>query len=70
MVQSKDAVKPIRRATRTRFSADEKIRTDVKGLRGKNGISEMRRPEAIATPVYYEWFRSFLNAGKAVRPGL
>ena len=64
MAKSNDAVKQIRKATRRKFSAEEKIRVVLEGLRGENSISEICRREGIAVSVYYKWSKSFLEAGK------
>ena len=64
MAQSKDVVKQIRRATRRKFSAEDKIRIVLEGLRGEGAISEVCRREGIAASVYYKWSKSFLEAGK------
>ncbi len=64
MAEPKDVVKQIRKATRRKFSADEKIRIVLEGLRGETHISEICRREAIAASVYYKWSKSFLEAGK------
>ena len=64
MAKSRDVVKQIRKATRRKFSADEKIRIVLEGLRGENSISEICRREGIAASVYYKWSKSFLEAGK------
>ena len=64
MSASNDVVKQIRKATRRRFSADEKIRIVLEGLRGQISISELCRREGIATSVYYKWSKAFLEAGK------
>ena len=59
-----DVVKQIRRATRRRFSADEKIRIVLEGLRGEIPITEQCRIESIQPSVYYKWSKAFLDAGK------
>ena len=64
MSQSNDVVKQIRRATRRKFSADEKIRIVLEGLRGEVAISELCRREGIAASVYYKWSKAFLESGK------
>ena len=64
MSNSNDVVKQIRRATRRKFSADEKIRIVLEGLRGEIAISELCRREGIAASVYYKWSKAFLGAGK------
>ena len=57
-------VKDIRRATRRKFSAEEKIRIVLEGLRGEDSIAELCRREGIAQSLYYSWSKEFLEAGK------
>ncbi len=57
-------VKAIRRATRKQYSAEEKIRIVLEGLRGEESIAELCRREGIASSMYYGWSKEFLEAGK------
>ena len=57
-------VRDIRRATRRQFSAEEKIRIVLEGLRGEDSIAELCRKEGIAQSLYYGWSKEFLEAGK------
>src|SRR3954463_16306483 len=57
-------VQDIRRATRRHFSAEEKIRVVLEGLRGEASIAELCRKEGIAQSMYYGWSKEFLEAGK------
>ena len=57
-------VHDIRRATRRKFSAEEKIRIVLEGLRGEETIAELCRKEGIAQNLYYRWSKEFLEAGK------
>ena len=57
-------VKAIRRATRRRYSAEEKIRIVLQGLRGEDSIAELCRREQINQNLYYRWSKEFLEAGK------
>ena len=57
-------VKDIRRATRRHFSAEDKIRIVLDGLRGEDSIAELCRKEGIAQNLYYRWSKEFLEAGK------
>jgi len=61
-VESK--VKEIRRHTRKKYSAEEKIRIVIEGLRGEISIAELCRKEGINTNLYYNWSKDFLEAGK------
>jgi transposase len=57
-------IKDIRRQTRKRYSAEEKIRIVLAGLRGEDSIAELCRQEGIAQGMYYSWSKEFLEAGK------
>ncbi len=61
---SQKVVKDIRRATRKHYSAEEKIRVVLDGLRGEESIAELCRHEGIAQSLYYSWSKEFLEAGK------
>jgi transposase len=61
---SKRLVRDIRRATRKQYSAEEKIRIVLDGLRGEHSIAELCRREGIAESLYYSWSKEFLEAGK------
>ena len=57
-------VRDIRRATRRKFSSEEKIRIVLEGLRGEDSIAELCRREGINSNLYYRWSKEFLEAGK------
>ena len=57
-------VRDIRRKTRKRHSAEEKIRIVLEGLRGEASIAELCRREGIAQSLYYSWSKEFLEAGR------
>ena len=62
---SERLVRDIRRATRKQYSAEEKIRIVLDGLRGEVTIAELCRREGIAESLYYySWSKEFLEAGK------
>lgn len=62
---SEAAVREIRRRTRRKFSAEEKIRIVLDGLRGEMSVAELCRREGIAANLYYRWSKDFLEAGKS-----
>jgi transposase len=67
MVQSTDSeavVREIRRKTRRRYSAEERIRIVLEGLKGEESIAELCRREGISPNLYYKWSKEFLEAGK------
>ena len=61
---AEQVIKEIRRATRRQFSAEEKIRIMLSGLRGEDSIAELCRREGIVQNLYYRWSKEFLEAGK------
>jgi len=61
---AEQVIKDIRRATRRHFSAEDKIRIVLDGLRGEDSIAELCRKEGIAQSLYYTWSKEFMEAGK------
>jgi len=64
-------VREIKRATPKKYSADEKIRIILEGLRGETTINELCRREGIQSNMYYRWSKAcprengeHLEAGK------
>ncbi len=64
-VSAEQTVRDIRRQTRRKYNAEEKIRIVVEGLRGKASVAELCRREGINPNLYYKWSKEFLEAGKA-----
>lgn len=54
----------IRRKTRRRYSAEEKIRVVLRGLRGETSIAALCRREGIPSNLYYRWSKEFVEGGK------
>ena len=61
---SEKVIRNIRRKTRGQYSAEEKIRIVLDGLRGEDSIAELCRREGLAQSIYYKWSKEFLEAGK------
>ena len=59
--QGEEVAKDIRRATRTHYSAEEKIRIVLNRLKGEDSIAELFRREGIAQNLYYSWSKGFLK---------
>ncbi len=57
-------VREIKRQTRRKFTAEEKIRTVLEGPRGEASITDLCRKEGIHPTMYYKWSKAFLEAGK------
>ena len=54
----------IRRKTRRRLSAEEKLRIVLEGLRGDESLAALCRREGRNPNLYYRWSKEFLEAGK------
>jgi transposase len=57
-------VREIRRKTRKKYSAEEKLRIVLEGLRGEETLAELSRREGIHQNMYYKWSKELLEAGK------
>jgi transposase len=53
--EAEKAVRDIRRATRRQYSAEDKVRIVIAGLRGEDSIAELCRKEGINQNLYYRW---------------
>ena len=62
--EAEQVVRDIRRAARRQYSAEEKVRIVIAGLRGEDSIAELCRKEGINQNLYYRWTKEFLEAGK------
>ena len=62
--RAEKTVRDIRRASRRNYSAEEKIRIVLEGLRGEDSIAELCRKEGINQNLYYRWSKEFVEAGK------
>ena len=58
-------IREVRRGTRRRFSAEDKIRIVLEGFRREIPVSDLCRREEISTAIYYCWLKDFMEAGKA-----
>jgi len=65
---AEQVVKEIRRATRRQFSAEEKIRIVLTGLRGEDSIAELCRREGIVQNLYYRWSKEFWTLARNAWP--
>lgn len=59
-------LKEIRRHTRKKYSAEEKTRIVIEGLRGETSVVELCRRESIKANLYYRWNKNLWMQGKAV----
>lgn len=58
-------IRQARQATTKRYSAEDKIRIVMEGIRGDLPISALCRREGIHANLYYRWLKDFMEAGKA-----
>jgi len=65
---SERIIRDIRRKTRKQYSAEEKIRIVLDGLRGEDSIAELCRREGIVQSQYYKWSKEF-HGGRQEAPG-
>jgi transposase len=63
-MSAKNTIKEIKRASKKRFTAAQKIQIVLEGLRGESSITDLCRREGLAKPTYYMWSKAFLDAGK------
>ena len=61
---SERIVKDIKRKTRKQYSAEEKVRIVLDGLRGEESVAELCRREGISQGIYYKWSKDFMEASK------
>jgi transposase len=57
--EAQKVVRDIRRATRRQYTAEEKVRIVIAGLRGEESIAELCRKEGINQNLYYRWSKEF-----------
>jgi transposase len=57
-------LRDIKRKTRRKFNAEEKIRLVLEGLKGDYSIADLCRREGLHPTMYYKWSKDFLEAGK------
>ena len=61
---SESIVRDIKRKTRKKYTAEEKISIVLDGLRGEESIAAICRREGINPNLYYRWSKEFLESGK------
>ena len=58
-------IRNVRKATRRKFTAEDKIRIVLEGFRKELPISDLCRQERISSAIYYVWLKDFMEAGKS-----
>jgi len=62
--ETKQLIRDIKRITRRKFTAEEKIRVVLEGFRRDTPIRDLCRREGIRPGTYYAWLKDFMEAGK------
>ena len=62
--QTKQLIRDIKRITRRKFTAEEKVRIVLEGFRRDTPIRDLCRREGISPSTYYAWLKDFMEAGK------
>jgi transposase len=62
--ETKQFIKDIKRITRRKFTAEEKVRIVLEGFRRDTPIRDLCRREGIQSGTYYSWLKDFMEAGK------
>ena len=57
-------MRSVRRATRRKYTPEEKIRIVLEGFRREATVSDLCRREGINPANYYSWTKEFMEAGK------
>ncbi len=64
-VSAEHLMERVRRRTRKKFAAEDKVRIVIEGMRREVSVSELARREGISTALYYSWLKDFMEAGKS-----
>ena len=62
--ETRQFIKNIKRLTRRKFTAEEKIRVILEGFRRDTPIRDLCHREGIQPSTYYAWLKDFMEAGK------
>ena len=62
--ETRQFIRGIKRITRRKFTAEEKIRIVLEGFRRDTPIRDLCRREGIRPSTYYAWLKDFMEAGK------
>lgn len=62
---ARQLIRQVRQSTRRRYTAEEKIRIVMEGIRNDEPVSTICRREGINANVYYKWLKDFMEAGKS-----
>ena len=58
-------IRKIRKETRRKFTAEDKIRIVLEGFRKEIPVTDLCRREGVHAAIYYKWLKEFMEAGKS-----
>ena len=62
--ETRSFMRSVRRATRRKYTPEEKIRIVLEGFRREATVNDLCRREGINPANYYSWTKEFVEAGK------
>ena len=62
--ETRGFIREVRRATRRKYTPEEKIRIVLEGFRRDSTVRELCRRESIKPGAFYAWTKEFMEAGK------
>ena len=62
---TKKLIKTTCQFTKRKFTAEDKIRIVMEGIRGDDPVTVVCRREGIHANIYYKWLKDFMEAGKS-----
>ena len=62
--ETRSFMRSVRRATRRKYTPEEKIRIVLEGFRRETTVNDLCRREGINPANYYSWTKEFMEAGK------
>lgn len=62
--ETRSFIRQVKRRARRKFTAEEKVRIVLEGVRHEVPVRELCRREGISPNVYYAWLKRFMEGGK------
>ncbi len=62
--ETRGFIREVRRATRRKYTPEEKIRIVLEGFRRDSTVRELCRREGVKPGAFYAWTKEFMEAGK------
>jgi len=62
--ETRGFIREVRRATRRKYTPEEKVRIVLEGFRRDSTVRELCRREGVKPGAFYAWTKEFMEAGK------